>query len=69
MGLTVIPMTFESALLQANEWMRIYPEYIVTAQLEDGVAVFVDSNGDRLADLAFVLANTNVADVTGNLFV
>ncbi|MGH6911659.1 MAG: calcium-binding protein, partial [Phenylobacterium sp.] len=56
MGQTVIPITFDSALPQANAWMRIYPEYIVTAQVEDGVAVFVDTNGDRFADLAFVLA-------------
>jgi Ca2+-binding RTX toxin-like protein len=69
MSLTVIPMTFQSALLQANEWMRNYPEHIVTAQVEDGVAVFVDTNGDRMADLSFVLANASAPDVTGNLFV
>jgi Ca2+-binding RTX toxin-like protein len=66
---SVIPMTFESALAQADAWMRAYPEYIVTAQIDTGVAVFVDTNGDRLADLSFVLANANVLDVTGNLFV
>ena len=69
MGATVVPTTFDMALAQANAWLRNYPNWIVTAQVDEGVAVFVDSNGDRVADLAFILVGANVTDVTGNLFV
>jgi Ca2+-binding RTX toxin-like protein len=69
MGATAIPTTFDMALAQANAWLRNYPNWIVTAQVDEGVAVFVDTNGDRIADLSFILVGANAADVTGNVFV
>jgi Ca2+-binding RTX toxin-like protein len=68
MGATVMPITFDAALAQANAWFRNYPNWIVTAQVDEGVAVFVDSNGDRVADLSFILVGANISDVTGFAF-
>lgn len=63
-------MTFEEALTRANSWIRDHPaEVIVTAQVEDGVGVFVDTNGDRAADLAIILAGRSIFDVTGANFI
>ena len=45
-----------------------YPELHRDGAGRGGVAVFVDSNGDRIADLAFILAGANVTDVTGFAF-
>jgi len=62
-------MSFDQALGQADAWMRGHSDYIITAQVIEGVAVFVDSDGDRLADLAILLMGANVFEVAGGLFV
>jgi len=65
-----LPMAFDAALNQANSWMRGHSsDYIVTAQVNEGVAVFVDTNGDRFADLAILLVGANVFEVSGGLFI
>lgn len=69
MGATIVPTTYEQALAQANAWLSVYPNWIVTAQVDEGVAVFVDSNGDRVADLSFILVGATVTDVSASMFV
>jgi Ca2+-binding RTX toxin-like protein len=63
------PMSFDQALNQSNVWMRGHSDSIITAQVDEGVAVFVDTNGDRLADLAILLTGASVFEVHGGLFV
>jgi Ca2+-binding RTX toxin-like protein len=65
-----VPMTFATALSRANSWMRDHrTDTIVTGQVEDGVAVFVDSDGDRAADLAIILVGRGLFDVGGANFI
>jgi Ca2+-binding RTX toxin-like protein len=64
------PLSFTLALSRANSWMRDHSgDTIVTAQVEEGVAVFVDSNGDRAADLAIILVARGLFDVSGSNFI
>jgi len=65
-----VPLSFATALSRANSWMQDHrTDTIVTAQVEDGVAVFVDSNGDRAADLAIILVGSGLFDVSGANFI
>lgn len=63
-------MTFDTALSRADSWMRDHrTDTIVTGQVEDGVAVFVDTDGDHAADLAVILVGRSIYDVTGANFI
>lgn len=64
-------MCFFTALSRANTWMRGHgSDTIVTAQVQDGVAVFIDSNGDRgAADLTIILVGRGLFDVSGSNFI
>jgi Ca2+-binding RTX toxin-like protein len=65
-----VPLSFATALSRANSWMRDHrSDTIITAQVEDGVAIFVDTNGDRAADLAMILVGRGLFDVGGANFI
>jgi Ca2+-binding RTX toxin-like protein len=64
-----VAISFAQALSQSNSWMRGHSDSIVTAQVQDGVAVFIDTNGDRAADLAIILVGTSIFEVSGTNFV
>ena len=65
-----VPLSFATALSRANSWMRDHrSDTIISAQVEDGVAIFVDTNGDRAADLAMILVGRNLFDVGGANFI
>jgi Ca2+-binding RTX toxin-like protein len=67
---TVLPIPYATALSRANSWIRDHPsEVIVTAQVAEGVAIFVDTNGDRTADLSIILVGKTVFDVSGFNFI
>ena len=69
-GMTVVAIPYATALARANSWIRDHPqEVIVTAQVAEGVAVFVDTNGDRTADISIILVGKTVFDVSGFNFI
>jgi hypothetical protein len=69
-GLMYAAIPFATALARANSWIDDHPsEIIVTAQVDDGVAIFIDSNGDRRADLSIILVGKSLSDVTAFNFI
>ena len=67
---TVSTLPYATALSRANSWIRDHPrEVIVTAQVAEGVAVFVDTNGDRTADISIILVGRNVFEISGFHFI
>lgn len=63
-------LTFETALARSDSWMRDHPAVnVVTGQVAEGVAVFIDTNGDHASDLGVILVGANLFAVSGTNFI
>lgn len=63
-------ISFDQALSTSNSWLRGHANNnISTAQIPEGVAIFVDSNGDHVADISIILVGASIFDLSGANFI